>query len=209
MILLCFLLEQKQNLDGEHFGWKYDMFSLTPSSDSSCKFGVCISGLFQETSFQPRSSARMTIRWGGEEPVGMLVVLRTLTRRKLRKFVTNKFLLFFENHWIKIKKFGLENKFLWFVSTQFENEPLKTQMTLYLWTFMKYVWLEPFCFLLVDSGGKIDIFLRFTVEIYPDMGSGGRGAPCSFSRIIMDCDHLFNFSLLYLNPIWIKKTFVF
>ena len=28
-------------------------------------FGVCMEGLFHETSFQPRSSARITMRWGG------------------------------------------------------------------------------------------------------------------------------------------------
>ena len=75
---------EKLNLDGEHLGWKYDMLSLIPSSANSCKFGVCISGLFQDTSFQPRSSARITIRWGGEELFVLQLIWRTFNMSTLQ-----------------------------------------------------------------------------------------------------------------------------
>ena len=41
-------------------GWKYDWSKVTPVSASSCRCGVFISSLCQETSDQPRSSARIT-----------------------------------------------------------------------------------------------------------------------------------------------------
>ena len=47
-------------LEGEHFGWKYELLSITPDWDNDWRCGVTILGLCQETSFQPRSSAIIT-----------------------------------------------------------------------------------------------------------------------------------------------------
>ena len=52
----------KYDLDGEHLGWKYELLRTVPVSAILWRLGVTMSGLCQETSFQPRSSANITTR---------------------------------------------------------------------------------------------------------------------------------------------------
>ena len=49
-------------LDGEHLGWKYELLSITPDWAKEPRWGVIMSGLCQETSFHPRSSAIITTK---------------------------------------------------------------------------------------------------------------------------------------------------
>ena len=85
MIIVIPMMIMIIHLDGEHFGWKYDLLRVTLSSASLntsthqrhweilkkniivlktvsflARLGVCISGLCQDTSAHPRSSARIT-----------------------------------------------------------------------------------------------------------------------------------------------------
>ena len=43
-------------------GWKYELLRTVPVSAILWRLGVTMSGLCQETSFQPRSSASITTR---------------------------------------------------------------------------------------------------------------------------------------------------
>ena len=59
-LFLLVYLNSDVYLDGEHLGWKYELLRTVPVSAILWRLGVTMSGLCQETSFQPRSSASIT-----------------------------------------------------------------------------------------------------------------------------------------------------
>ena len=57
---------------------------------------MCMSGLFHETSFQPRSSARITMRWGGGALTlyrGENITLELVTNIFELKYVSNSYIV--------------------------------------------------------------------------------------------------------------------
>ena len=92
-------------LDGEHFGVTYDLFKRTPSSDNAlnktghtfylfwvkfltCIWGVLMRELCHDTSFHPKSSARIRTMFGGCFLFLYFFFPLTLIHSKIRLIVT-------------------------------------------------------------------------------------------------------------------------
>ena len=81
----------RADLDGEHSGWTYVWFRMTPVVASWSMCGDKMAGLLKPTSFHPRSSATMRTMLGGEEMekqvwrVGMTWLAMMVIRRGMQR----------------------------------------------------------------------------------------------------------------------------